>query len=155
MAELMAEAKSSPDCIFGTSHSPCTCKSEPLETSVNTSPLSPLVYVKYKDHVIYKNIQQPIAKAVERETVGWLTNQNDEIMLIEHDRSLRVKGCGVNGVVLLKSCILELRLLLLQKISNWPLNSPETKQTGEYALKPKKRKTQPKTNSQEQTHCKQ
>ena len=154
MAELTSNA-SSPDCIFGTKAGSKSCKSEPTLDSAGTSPLSPLVYVKYKDHVIYKNIQHPIAKAVERETVGWLTNQNDEIMLIEHDRNLRVKGGGINGVVLLKSCILEIRLLPLQKTSNWPLNSAETKQTGEYALKPKKRKTQPKTNSQEQTHCKQ
>lgn len=152
MAELTS--KPSPDFIFGKAGSK-SCKSESAQDSAGNSPLSLLVYVKYKDHVIYKNIQHPIAKAVERETVGWLTNQTDEIMLIEHDRSLRVKGGGVNGVVLLKSCILEIQVLPLQKISNWPLNSPETKQTGEYALKPKKRKTQQKTNSQEQTHCKQ
>jgi len=40
MAELTAEAKSSPDCIFGTSPSPCT-KSEPSETFANNSPLNP------------------------------------------------------------------------------------------------------------------
>jgi hypothetical protein len=151
MAELTS--KPSPD-VFGTKVGSKSCKL-PSKEDTGTSPLSPLVYVKYKDHVIYKNIQQPIAKAVERETVGWLTNQNDEIMLIENDRSLRVKGGGVNGIVLLKSCILEIQVLPLQKISNWPLNSPENKGRGEYALKPKKRKTQPKTNSQEQTHCKQ
>ena len=151
MAELTV--KPSPE-VFGTKAGSKSCKL-PSKEDTGTSPLNPLVYVKYKDHVIYKNIQQPMAKAAERETVGWLTNQNDEIMLIEHDRSLRVKGGGVNGIVLLKSCIMEIRLLPLQKISNWHLNSPETKQTDEYALKPKKRKTQPKTNSQEQTHCKQ
>lgn len=126
MAELTKNA-SSPECVFGTKAGSKSCKSEPTLDSAGTSPLSPLVYVKYKDHVIYKNIQQPIAKAVERETVGWLTNQNDEIMLIEHDRSLTVKGSGVNGVVLLKSCILEIRLLPLQKISNWHLNSQENR----------------------------
>lgn len=152
MAELTG--KPSPDGIFGAKVGSKSCKL-PSKEDTGTSPLCSLVYVKYKDHVIYKNIQQPIAKAVERETVGWLTNQNDEIMLIEHDRSLTVKGSGVNGIVLLKSCILEIQVLPLQKISNWPLNYPENKGRGEYALKPKKRKTQPKTNSQEQTYCKQ
>ncbi len=140
MAELTSPA-SSPDCMFGTKAGSKSCKS-PSKEDAGASPLGPLVYVKYKDHVIYRNIQHPLAKAVERETVGWLTNQNDEIMLIEHDRNLGVKGGGINGVVLLKSCILEIQLLPLQKTSNWPLNSAETIQTGEYALQPKKRKTQ-------------
>ncbi len=41
MAGLTAEAKSSPDSVFFTSSSPCTCKSEPTEGSAKTSPLNP------------------------------------------------------------------------------------------------------------------
>lgn len=106
----------------------------------------PLVYVRYKDHVVYKNIENPKAEAIERETVGWLTKQDDEIILIENDRSLRVKGAsGVNGVVLLKSCIMEIQVLPLQKMSKWTLNSQQIETNGEYALQPKRRKTQNKT----------
>ncbi len=108
------------------------------------------VYVRYKDHVLFKNISQPIAKAVERETIGWLTKQTYEIILVENDRTTPDKRlpCGQgSGVIILKSCILEIRLLPLQKSSEWHLNSQETKGKGEYALQPKKRKTQPKTNS--------
>jgi hypothetical protein len=102
--------------------------------------------VRYKDHVIYKNILQPIAEAAERETVGWLTKQNEEIMLIEHDRTIpnaQIPSGQGNGIIILKSCILEICPLPLQKNSNWHLNSQETTRKGEFALKPKKRKTQP------------
>jgi hypothetical protein len=32
-------------------------------------PLGSAVYVRYKDHVLFKNIPEPVAEAVERETV--------------------------------------------------------------------------------------
>ena len=118
-----------------------------------TSPafrLGSAVYVRYKDHVLFKNIQQPIAEGVERETIGWLTKQTDEIMLIEHDRTIpnaQIPSGQGNGVIILKSCIIEIHKLPLQKTSNYHLNSSETIVKGEYALQPKKRKTQPKTNN--------
>ena len=93
------------------------------------SSLGSAVYVRYKDHVLFKNIQQPIAEAVERETIGWLTKQNDEIMLIEHDRTIpnpQIPSGQGNGVIILKSCIIEIRKLPLQKSSNCHLNSAET-----------------------------
>jgi len=111
------------------------------------------VYVRYKDHVLYKNIQQPLAEAVERETIGWLTKQTDEIMLIEHDRTIpnpQISSGQGSGVIILKSCVIEIRKLPLQKNSDWRLNSAETIVKGEYALQPKKRKTQPKRKVQ---HC--
>ena len=102
------------------------------------------VYVRYKDHVLYKNIEQPIAEAVERETIGWLTKQTDEIMLIEHDRTIpnaQIPSGQGNGVIILKSCVLEIRKLPLQKTSNCHLNSPEPIAKDEYALRPTERKT--------------
>jgi hypothetical protein len=150
MVGLTAEANSLKSSLMSSQSSPCNCRSEP-EVSANTSPLHPssLVYVRYKDHIIYKNILQPLAEAAERETVGWLTKQNDEIMLIEHDRnfSIEVLSSGQsNGIIILKSCILEIHLLPLQKKLNCHLNSQNTLIKGEFALKPKKRKTQPSRN---------
>lgn len=116
------------------------------------------VYIRYKDHVLFKNIQLPIEEAVERETIGWLSKETSEIILVEHDRTrpnVELGNSKSNGLILLKCCILEIRKLPLQESSEWLLNSKENKDTVEYALKPKKRKTQPKTNSKEQTHCKQ
>src|SRR5208283_4253373 len=105
MVGLTAEA-TSPDSLFGKSSSPCICKSEPAQGSANANPLNPLIYVRYKDHVIYKNILQPVAEAAERETVGWLTNQNEEILLIEHDRTVpnaQISSGQGNGVIILKN----------------------------------------------------
>ncbi len=74
------------------------------------------VYVRYKDHVLFKNIQQPLAEAVERETIGWLTKQTNEIMLIEHDRTIpnaQIPSGSGSGVIILKSFILEIHALPL------------------------------------------
>jgi len=125
------------------------------------SPEGSPVYVRYKDHVLYKNIKQPIADAVERETIGWLTKQTSEIMLIEHDRTIpnaQIPSGQGTGVIILKSCIIEIRRLPLQKTSNRHLNSPTAIVKGEYALQPKKRKTQPRTKTENTEHkhqCKQ
>ncbi len=152
MVGLTAEANSLESSLMSSQSSPCKCKSEPAQGSANTSPLHPLLYVRYKDHVIYKNILQPKAEAAERETVGWLTKQNEEIMLIENDRTLQSDEipCGQgNGIIILKSCIIEIRLLdlqPLQKNSNCHLNSHNSTNKGEFALLPKKRKTQPSRN---------
>ena len=113
--------------------------------SHSASSLGSAVYVRYKDHVLYKNILQPIAEAVERETIGWLTKQTDEIMLIEHDRTIpnaQIPSGQGNGVIILKSCVLEIRKLPLQKSPNCHLNSPEPIVKDEYALRPTERKTQ-------------
>jgi hypothetical protein len=106
------------------------------------------VYIRYKDHVLFKNIATPIQEAIERETIGWLIKQNKEIMLIEHDRTISNIQLSTNqesGLVILKSCIIEIHQLPLQKNSEWTLNSQESKAKAEYALQTKKRKT-PKNN---------
>ena len=111
-------------------------------------PPGSVVYVRYKDHVLYRNIRNPVEEAVERETVGWLTRENGEIILIEHDRTPQClqlpRGSG-SGVIILKSCILELRSLVFPCGSDGRLNSTEASGTGtECAFQPKRRKTQPK-----------
>ena len=139
MVELTSEATSTKG-LVGLSSSPCTCKSEP-EISAN-SPLHPLLYVRYKDHVIYKNIIEPAPEAIERETVGWLTHQNEEILLIENDRTIQREGISKgksNGIIILKSCIIEIRPL--QKNLKWHLNCKQPIQNTEYAFRPTERKT--------------
>jgi hypothetical protein len=112
-----------------------------------TSPafsLGSAVYIRYKDHVLFKNIQQPMEEAMERETIGWLSKENGEIILVEHDRtmpSIQLNGGQGSGLIILKSCILEIRKLPLQESSGWRLNSQKTKDKAEYALQPTKRKT--------------
>jgi hypothetical protein len=120
-----------------------------------TSPpfsLGSAVYVRYKDHVLFKNISQPTAEAIERETIGWLSKENSELILVEHDRTVpdnRLPSGQGSGVIILKSCILEIHELPLQKSSDCHLNSTETIDKGEYALQPTKRKTPNKQNRTE------
>jgi hypothetical protein len=121
-----------------------------------TSPafsLGSAVYIRYKDHVLFRNVVNPLEEAVERETIGWLNKQDNEIMLIEHDRTipnLQLQMGQSTGLIILKSCITEIRELPLQNSSNCHLNSSEPLVKGEYALLPKKRKTQ---NVKGEQHC--
>lgn len=108
------------------------------------SSLGSAVYVRYKDHVLFKNLEQPIEKAIERETIGWLSKENNEIILVEHDRArpnTGLYGGQINGLVILKNCITEIFSLPLQKSSECNLNSHKTTVKPEYALKSNKRKT--------------
>lgn len=111
--------------------------------------LGSAVYVRYKDHVLFRNVVNPIEEAVERETIGWLTKQNNEIMLIEHDRTIpnaQIPSGQASCLIILKSCVIEMQEIPLQKSSGWHLNSAETKDKAEYALHPTKRKTRSKQN---------
>lgn len=83
---------------------------------------SKLVYVKYKDHVFFKNIQAPVAEAVVREAVGWVREQNDELLLLESDRAVLKQGKSVNGVVILKNCIICMMELPLKNNPKRSLN---------------------------------
>jgi hypothetical protein len=106
--------------------------------------LGSAVYIRYKDHVLFKNFQQPIEEATERETIGWLSKETDEILLVEHDRTplyLHLGSGQCNGLIILKNCILEIQPILLQESSKWVLNSQNAKGKAEFALQPKKRKT--------------
>ena len=142
MAGLTAEANSLESSQMSSQSSPCRSKSEPAQGSANTSPLHPLLYVRYNDHVIYKNIIQPAPKAIERETVGWLAHENQDIILVEHDRTIKrndISSGKSNGIIILRSCILEIKPL--QKNSKWKLNCRQPIAKDEYAFRPTERKT--------------
>ncbi len=113
------------------------CKSSPKEGASHLCP----IYVKYKDHVIFKNIQDPTAVAVVRETIGWIKEENAELLLIEHDRAIPSQGKNANGIIILKNCILEAFPLPLQNNSEWVLSSRETMSKVELAFRPSERKT--------------
>ena len=106
-----------------------------------------LIYIRYLDHVLYKNTPKVLEKAAERETIGWLAHENDELICLENDRTLDElpysNGSG-SGLVLLKSCILEIRSSPLRDFSPLTLISRNkyTKSV-ESALQTKKRKIQP------------
>ncbi|MDH5390933.1 MAG: hypothetical protein OEX10_07260 [Candidatus Bathyarchaeota archaeon] len=110
-------------------------------------PLGSVVYIRYLDHVLFKNTPDAVEDAAERETVGWLTQETGKLLCIQHDRtmeSLQYSSGTASGLVLLKNCILEIRKLPLQKPSRWPLISRNTDiNNAESALQSAKRKIQP------------
>jgi len=111
-------------------------------------PKGSAVYVRYKDHVLFKNTFKPIADVAERETLGWLTQETNELLCIQNDRtveSLQHSSGTASGLILLKSCILEIRPLPLQKIPSGSINCQNNIiNNAECALQSPKRKTQPK-----------
>jgi len=111
-------------------------------------PKGSAVYIRYKDHILFRNTAKPIADAAERETLGWLTQENNELLCIQHDRtieSLQHSSGTASGLILLKSCILEIRPLPLQNFPSGSINCQNNIiNNAEYALQSKKRKTQPK-----------
>ena len=80
-------------------------------------PKGSAVYIRYLDHVLYRNTPEALENTAERETIGWLTQENKELVCIQHDRTienLQHASGTATGLVLLKSCILEIRALPLQ-----------------------------------------
>ena len=125
--------------IFGTKAGSKSCKL-PSKEDTGTNPLNP-IYVKYKDHVFFKNISEPVAAPVIRETVGWVKEENEELFLIETDRAVPRIGKKVNGIIILKNCIIEAYPLPLQNNSEYHLNLKKTTSRLELAFRPSERKT--------------
>jgi hypothetical protein len=110
-------------------------------------PKGSAVYIRYLDHVLFRNTPEALDQPAEREAIGWLTQENRELVCIQHDRTienLEYAGGTTSGLVLLKSCILEIRALPLQNTSRWHLISRnDIKGNAESALQNAKRKIQP------------
>ena len=109
--------------VFGTFSTSPACgstlqKSHPLNPPRPHTPKA--VYVKYRDHVFFKNVESPTAEAIIREALGWVKEENDEVMLIECDRPLLKCQSGFNGVIVLKNCIVSLALLDFEHVLNCP-----------------------------------
>ena len=110
-------------------------------------PKGSLIYVRYRDHVLFRNIREQVKDAVERETVGWLTQESGELICIQHDRtieSLKQSSGTASGLLLLKNCILEIVALPLKNVPCEFLNSNDKSTGVECALQTAERKTQPK-----------
>jgi hypothetical protein len=87
--------------------------------------LKPVVYVRYRDHVLFRNADHTLYKPSLRETIGWLHKENPEAVWILWERSLtplpheKIQP-QQSGMVLLKSDIIEMRRLPLRNIQNNP-----------------------------------
>mgnify|MGYP005844832473 CR=1 FL=1 len=85
-----------------------------------------LVYVRYLDHVLFRNSDASLFKPALRETVGWLHRETADAVWLLWERSVKLlpherSPAEESGLVLLKSDIVEMRRLPLQKILNWLL----------------------------------
>jgi hypothetical protein len=70
----------------------------------------PLIYVRYYDHVYYRNCVLDSVSPVMREVVGWLTQETPAAIYLSHDRRVDSlsdqPGCET-GFIILKSDIIE------------------------------------------------
>lgn len=73
-----------------------------------------IVYIRYRDHVLFRNADSSFCKPSIRETVGWIAKENDEAVLVLWDRSCvklphETAQRLESGLVVLKSDILEMK----------------------------------------------
>jgi hypothetical protein len=78
--------------------------------------LTDLVFVRYRDHVLYHRADPALVKPQVREAVGWLISQTNDYVIIAWDRDAEpptLKGGDpkASGLVLLRSDILELKMI--------------------------------------------
>ena len=82
-----------------------------LENKVSSD--TPLVYVKYIDHLLYRSMAPSNVRPAVRETVGWLMHEDDYAIWIVWDKCVKpsryVKLDLSSGLVIVKSSILEIR----------------------------------------------
>ena len=156
MAELTSNATLSPDCVFGTKTGGTNCKSS-LQGDAGTSPPNPqpqLIFVRYRDHVLYNRSSALAMQPQTREAVGWLVYDCDLYIILTWDRdaqppTLHGGDPKASGLVLLKSDVLGLQKLKIcplipQKNFELNLNCKRPIQEAEYAFRPSERKTQRK-----------
>jgi len=71
-----------------------------------------LMYVKYKDHVLFKKCDHSDMKPNVREAVGWLVLETNDAIHICCDRSVKplpYEKLSESGLLILKSDVLERR----------------------------------------------
>lgn len=71
-----------------------------------------LVYVRYKDHVLFRNSDPKLYENSNiRETSGWLMYETNEALFLIHDRSVKplINEVRETGLIILKSDILEIK----------------------------------------------
>ena len=75
---------------------------------------SPLLYVKYRDHVLFRNCDSSEIKPSIREVVGWLTFESTDNICICYDKPVEplLGEKRESGFVILKSDVLQVFELL-------------------------------------------
>jgi hypothetical protein len=89
-------------------------------------PKGSAVYIRYLDHILYQNISEKLRDPAERETLGWLTEETGKTYCIQFDRTIEkldTSSGTASGLILLKSCIIEMHKLQSRKSSGLTLIS--------------------------------
>jgi hypothetical protein len=76
--------------------------------------LGSLVYVRYQDHVLFRNSDPETQEPIVQEVVGWLQAENDEYLRLVMARYPEPNAGGnaqvkATGLVILKKAIVEMR----------------------------------------------
>jgi hypothetical protein len=79
--------------------------------------LEDLVYVRYLDHVLFKNSNHSLLAPVLRETVGFLTKQTYEAIWVLWDRSINAsqdeKTSFESGLIILRNDIRKIKKIVV------------------------------------------
>ena len=73
---------------------------------------SSLVYVKYVDHVLFRNADSSLLRPCVREVVGWLIRETNEVLCLCYERAVETlpfEKPSESGLIILKSDVLEKR----------------------------------------------
>jgi len=113
-----------------------------------------VVFVQYRDHVIYNRSSALLMQPQTREAIGWLIHEAEAYIIISWDRdagppTIHGGDPKASGLVLLKSDLVNYKKLYpkKQRISELNLNCKPAKQETEYAFRPSERKTQKRAKS--------
>ena len=120
-----------------------------VDTFVGLDPaFEKVVFVQYRDHVIYNRTSAFVMQPQIREAVGWLVYEAESYVIISWDRdagppTLRGGDPKASGLVLLRSDIIRLVAFSsgFQRNSELTLKSKQHQQDSEYAFRPSERKT--------------
>jgi len=111
---------------------------------------NPMVYIRYKDHILFRNTPSQSYQPILRETIGWLQEETTQWIRILWDKSINKlphqKEKPTTGLVILKESIVEIKKLNfeqsepIQKIQTNSLsNNPAIQNNRQVGASPKKR----------------
>ncbi len=99
------------------SHSEQYSSKNPRSNNVySNSNRDDLFYVRYQDHVFFKNADSQLFNPVVRECCGWKVRENDIEICILFDRSVKPLPYEKNSVKETGLCILKNDILEIKKI---------------------------------------
>jgi len=70
-----------------------------------------LVYVKYRDHVLFRNADPSQFRPSVREVVGWLLGETEDVLCLCYERAIErlpFEKPSEQGIIILKSDVLEM-----------------------------------------------